>query len=266
MMGTVAPPVYGQEWESSGGNIYYNDGNIGVGTTGPSYDLEIQQHVNRGFSVGLGGDNGRIWTEYTNNGPTLVFYDHDDRGIIRFRESPETNDEHNPGHEATIVGRRGNIGIGYMDPPKALSVAGNVLAEEVVVKPQSEWPDFVFEKSHELPPLKRVSDFINEEGHLPNVPSAASVEKDGLSLGEMDATLLQKVEELTLYTIEQKKRADNLEAHLLRQDNRWETRTDSLSRRVKSLRKQNRRQQRQIDELRRQVEQLAGKRTRDDER
>jgi hypothetical protein len=88
MMGTVAPPVYGQEWESSGGNVYYNDGNVGVGTTGPSYDLEIQQHVNRGFSVGLGGDNGRIWTEYTNNGPTLVFYDRDDRGIFAFAKAP----------------------------------------------------------------------------------------------------------------------------------------------------------------------------------
>jgi hypothetical protein len=119
------------------------------------------------------------------------------------------------GRDLTIIeGGSGDVGIGTTSPNKKLSVAGNVLAEGVVVKPQSGWADYVFRENYDLPTLEEVSSFIGRKNHLPGVPSAESVRKNGLHLGEMDATLLRKVEELTLYAIEQKKRADSLAVRL----------------------------------------------------
>jgi len=66
-------------------------------------------------------------------------------------------------------------------------------------------PDYVFAPNYALRPLAEVERFVRQNSHLPEVPSAAEVAKDGLALGEMNATLLKKVEELTLYLIEQNK-------------------------------------------------------------
>jgi hypothetical protein len=144
---------------------------------------------------------------------------------------------------------RGNVGIGTRSPSQKLSVTGTVLAEEVIVKPQSDWADVVFEDGYDLPTLGAVSSFI-DESHLPDVPSAETIRREGLRLGKMDATLLQKGEELTLYAIKQKHRAD-----------RQRRRADSLSRQVNALRKTietgrqvRRTQQRQINSLKRQLD------------
>jgi cytoskeletal protein CcmA (bactofilin family) len=101
-------------------------GNLGMGTSTPTYALEIRKSIHQGFSLGLGSDNGRIWTEYKDAGPNLIFYDKDDAGgMIRFRESPTSDDENNPEHEAIIAGKRGNVGIGTTNPSQKLEVNGN---------------------------------------------------------------------------------------------------------------------------------------------
>ena len=82
------------------------------------------------------------------------------------------------------------------------------------VDPFSPWPDYVFDKEYNLLSLKEVEQHINEKGHLPNVPSAKEVEKNGFSVGEMNKKLLEKVEELMLYTIQQEKRIKALEDKL----------------------------------------------------
>jgi hypothetical protein len=74
------------------------------------------------------------------------------------------------------------------------------------------WADYVFEKDYDLKPLEEVEAFINANGHLPNVPTASEIEKEGLNLGEMDAKLLEKIEELTLYVIELKKEINELKS------------------------------------------------------
>ncbi|MEL1244127.1 hypothetical protein AAEO56_07645 [Flavobacterium sp. DGU11] len=84
-----------------------------------------------------------------------------------------------------------------------LSVNGNIRANRVKV--YTTWADFVFEDTYELPTLEEVEKHINDNGHLKDVPSAAQVETNGIELGEMNKILLQKIEELTLYTIEQNK-------------------------------------------------------------
>jgi len=115
----------------------------------------------------------------------------------------------------------GNLGIGITNPVQAkLAVAGNVLAEEIIIELVSSWPDFVFSKSYLLPDLRDVEKHIKCKGHLPNIPTAEQVENEGLNLGEMNALLLQKIEELTLYQIElldrlekAESRIDELEGH-----------------------------------------------------
>jgi hypothetical protein len=72
------------------------------------------------------------------------------------------------------------------------------------------WPDYVFSRNYKLPSLSEVEQFITENQHLPNVPSAAEVKENGIELGEMNAILLQKVEELTLYIIALQKQVDEL--------------------------------------------------------
>ena len=67
-----------------------------------------------------------------------------------------------------------------------------------------------FEDKYKLSPLNEVEKFIKRNGHLPGIPSAAEVEKEGVELGSMDAKLLQKIEELTLYMIELKKENDRI--------------------------------------------------------
>jgi chitodextrinase len=105
-----------------------------------------------------------------------------------------------------------NIGIGTTNTQGyRLAVAGNVVAEEIKVALQVNWPDYVFKNDYELPSLKLVEEYIAKYGHLSNVPSAEDVEKNGIKLGEMNAKLLRKIEELTLYTIEQQKKIELLE-------------------------------------------------------
>lgn len=93
-----------------------------------------------------------------------------------------------------------------------LYVENGILTEKVkvAVKNSSDWSDFVFAKNYKLKPLSTVESFINENKHLPDVPSASSVVKTGIDVAKMDAILLQKIEELTLYIIQQQKEINAL--------------------------------------------------------
>lgn len=102
-----------------------------------------------------------------------------------------------------------NVPLGY-----SLGVDGKIICEEVKVKLSQNWPDYVFGEDYELAPLSEVASFIDENHHLPGVPSAAEVEQNGITLGEMDAAILEKVEQLYLYTIELEEKVKALEAQL----------------------------------------------------
>jgi len=106
----------------------------------------------------------------------------------------------------------GKIGIGAGDPTAMLDVNGTVRAKEVKV--ESGWADFVFAPNYRLRSLAEVEEFIDQNGHLPDIPTAKEVEQNGVSLGEINAKLLQKVEELTLYLIEKSKKIENLEKRI----------------------------------------------------
>lgn len=104
-----------------------------------------------------------------------------------------------------------SVGIGTQNPGLyRLAVNGGIRAKEIVV--ESGWADYVFEEDYQLRPLEDVSRFIKENGHLPDIPSAAEVAAKGVPLGEMNTRLLQKVEELTLYMIDLKREVDELKS------------------------------------------------------
>lgn len=95
-----------------------------------------------------------------------------------------------------------NVGIGTTNPDKALTVNGTIRATEILVDSNVPHPDYVFDEDYDLATLKDVKTYINKNHHLPEIPSAAQVAKEGINLGEMNAKLLKKIEELTLYLIE----------------------------------------------------------------
>jgi hypothetical protein len=95
----------------------------------------------------------------------------------------------------------GNVGVGTTTPDQKLTVNGTVHSKAVVVD-NSIFPDYVFKKTYVLRPLSAVKAYIDLNHHLPEMPSAAEVAKNGQNLGEINTLLLKKVEELTLYMIE----------------------------------------------------------------
>lgn len=95
-----------------------------------------------------------------------------------------------------------------------LYVDSGIRSEKVKVDVKTAWPDYVFAKTYELKPLSEVEAFITQNSHLPEVPSAADMEENGLDVAQMDATLLKKIEELTLYTIQQQKQLEALTMQL----------------------------------------------------
>ena len=122
-----------------------------------------------------------------------------------------------------IYSENGKIGIGTNTPDELLTVKGKIHTQEVIVDLNGAIaPDFVFDKyfnsfavlnpDYEFLTLKEIENFIKVNHHLPKIPSAQEIEENGLSLKEMSLLLLEKIEELTLFTIQQQKEIDLLKA------------------------------------------------------
>ena len=105
-----------------------------------------------------------------------------------------------------------NFGVGTPLPQYKLDVKGTIRANEIRV--MSSGADFVFSHDYKLMPLDSVEQFVNEHHHLPNISSAQQMQENGVGLGEQQTLLLQKIEELTLYIIEQQKQIENLKIQL----------------------------------------------------
>ncbi len=118
--------------------------------------------------------------------------------------------------EVVRIKSNGDVGIGTDLSQNInnykLAVNGTIGAKEVKVEITSTtWSDFVFNDEYKLKSLKEVEDYINEKNHLPDIPTTKEVEDNGVNLGEMNSKLLQKIEELTLYMIEQNKKIEDLQ-------------------------------------------------------
>jgi len=127
------------------------------------------------------------------------------------------------------IEQNGNVGIGTTSPSNKLDVAGTIRAEEVKV--ETGWADYVFKEDYNLKSLDEVSTFITENGHLPNIPTAKEVKENGIKLGEMNAKLLEKIEELTLYVIEQNEKTELL----VNENQKMKGQNEELLRRIEKL-------------------------------
>jgi hypothetical protein len=132
------------------------------------------------------GETDFVANQGTGNSGGYSFYNHNNSGVDTslFR-----------------IKGNGNVGIGTNNPDTKLAVNGTIHSREVKLN-LTGWPDYVFKSNYHLKNLNDLENYIGKYHHLPELPSAAEVEKNGLNLGEINKILLKKVEELTLYLIE----------------------------------------------------------------
>jgi hypothetical protein len=175
-----------------------NGGKVGIGTVAPTSKLEVMGGIKISDFAG-GGHNIIVNNGYGGSFNTTEEFSY----IAKFRG-------HTIGgaYDALVITGGhdgGRVGIGTKDPDAKLAVKGKIHAEEVLVDLNVRGPDYVFEKDYNLLPLAEVENYIIQNKHLPEVPAAKEMKKNGVNLGEMNMLLLKKVEELTLYVIELKK-------------------------------------------------------------
>jgi hypothetical protein len=162
-----------------------NSGNVGIGNEAPVYKLDVNGPINA-TALNINGQPLNT-TQWTTAGTTISY--------------------------------TGKVGIGTpltSNPNNySLAVKGSIGANEVKVENNSTtWPDYVFDEKYELPSLGKMEAYIQEHKHLEGVPSAVEVKANGYSLDKMDEVLLKKVEELSLYIIQQQKEIDALKKRL----------------------------------------------------
>ena len=230
---------------SGKGLSYFNGGNVGIGTSTPSEKLDVIGNVQLSGTIKFGNSGSRTEHRNNaglqgNAGAVSGFFESYDPQnyptsatswwhLIDSRHSNVSNNyamqfagsffdqklffrktNNNPAQlwkEVIMAETNGSVGIATTTIPNdyKLAVGGNIIAEKVVVKLKTDWPDYVFKTTYRLCPLEEVELYINQNKHLPEVPSADEISKTGIDLGQINTKLLQKVEELTLYLISQHK-------------------------------------------------------------
>ncbi len=237
--------------------INKTNGNVGIGTSSPGARLSVYQPSSLGTTIdntqiltrvsGVSSTNefiNNVWLRRFNTGSDwLTSSLHDGISIDFSFLTPGTDTktwwERRPYDDVQLWGNgatthmqlvQGNLYIGPEIPKTTgshsnarLSVDGKILAKEIWVNIHtSNWADFVFSKEYKLKPLIEVDAFIEKEKHLPDIPSAVDLEKEGLSLAEMQKLQMQKIEEIFLYLIEQQQELRKTKAELekLKQEHR----------------------------------------------
>jgi hypothetical protein len=209
-------------------------GNVGIGTSSPRSLLTIRA-MGTGISFSPGGAPYYGTLAFNRESQTGDIFDNRGYAFQINNGGTDTNlhfqiyrgDGGMITNNALVIGSNGNVGINTPNPTDRFSVNGKIRAHEIKVE-TANWPDYVFAKDYKLPSLAETEKHIQEKGHLPGIPSAEEVKNNGIDLGEMNAKLLQKIEELTLYLIEKDKtdkdqqlKIDQLQklvSHLLEKD------------------------------------------------
>ncbi len=192
------------------------DGDIGFGTSTPLFRYHFHNSENSNNMLyltpaGSTGDSSSIFFAEDDDASTGMYFMYDgqnnDLGLYG------VTGYGNYGPHLLVDRNSGNIAIGgrnFADDYK-LSVEGKVICEEIRVSMQSNWPDYVFTDEYDLMPIDNLRKYIDEKGHLPNIPPASEVEELGIELGVMQKLMMEKIEELSLYIIQQDERIKALE-------------------------------------------------------
>lgn len=219
-------------WSSGPEKIYSHCANIGIYTNNPEHPLDVFGHgqfrstlsVNSRFSVGTGPSNfARLkiknpnssaaiqidQTGNTNQYNKLLFMEYSD---------PSTEIIHVTGpngHKPLLIDASGNFRLANADKTILyMNASEETFYTRRIIVDQETWPDYVFEQNYKLLTLYEVKDYISDNGHLPGVPSREKVLENGTDLGEMNRVLLEKIEELMLYSIGQQEEIDKLKGQV----------------------------------------------------
>lgn len=197
------------ESEESEG-IFISDANkVGIGTSMPLAMLDVRSAGETGIiAMSSQAQNSGFWAA---NSIFAYGFGVDSEGVGHISA--------NMNSPVNIINffSNGKIAIGNATPlvgtSHRLFVEGGITSEEVVINSLNEnreWPDYVLKEGYDLLPLTDLKDFINVNGHLPNVVTADDVNQKGQNLGEINIMLLEKIEELTLYLLKQQEEIDEL--------------------------------------------------------
>jgi hypothetical protein len=188
-------------WLKNALDTYLNEGNVGIGVNTPAGKLDVYGDL----VLGLPGENFVLHPRPLTGDALIIAPQNGNSGWDWSKSlTLKDNGQVYIGAEQTASSQNTNY---------KLAVNGKIVAKEVVVTAQN-WADYVFAGTYELPRLSEVEGFIKQNRHLPDIPAEAEILKEGIDLAKMNTLLLKKVEELTLYVIEQEKKIDKLEKAL----------------------------------------------------
>lgn len=188
-------------------------GNVGIGTSTPGYRIEAVSGSSLGFRLQTNNSSvaGPLMDLYDNGRAQESIISSTDGTVTGMYIATYTNHpllfSTNHSSAQVVLTTQGNMGVGLTSPTEKLSVNGNVSAKKIIVT-QTGWSDYVFNDNYELRPLSQVARYIKQYKHLPEIPSVRDVIENGVSVGDNQALLLKKIEELTLYLIQLEKKVD----------------------------------------------------------
>ena len=216
-------------------NVFPSSGNVGIGTTSPTALLDLRGLFNcvgggvfHGIDGGiypgnlaayfLGPSDGSANIIVQGNGGTgAAFWLTANDGMFKIGG----NGGSEPPTGGVNIDYAGHVGINTLNTSGFnLTVAGSAAFDQVTVETISSnnpnatpWADYVFDKDYQLPSIYSIADYIKANNHLPGIPTTAEVKKNGLDLGATEAKLLEKIEQLTLYTIQLQQQMDSMKTN-----------------------------------------------------